>query len=126
MAVENINHINIYTHQPLLDRVRDFYVDIIGLSEGPRPPLPVPDYWLYAAGQPIMHLMVREEEQLGMSVTHLDHIAFTCHGLEETKSRFSSLDIEYKERNIPEFGIVQLFVVDPTGLGVEMNFQVVD
>lgn len=124
MAILDINHINIYTHQPLLDEVRDFYVNVIGLTEGPRPPLPVPGYWLYAAGKPIMHLMEKADADAEVGVSHLDHIAFSCTGLEETLSHLASIEAEYTRREIPQFNIVQLFIKDPSGLGVELNFMV--
>lgn len=124
MTVLDINHINIYTHQPLLDEVRDFYVNVIGLVEGPRPPLPVPGYWLYANGQPVMHLMEKAHAEADIGVSHLDHIAFSCEGLDETTAHLTAIKADFTRREIPEFKIVQLFIKDPSGLGVELNFRV--
>jgi len=37
MAIAGLNHFNIMGSRSLIDEVRDFYVDVIGLSEGWRP-----------------------------------------------------------------------------------------
>lgn len=126
MAVQDINHINIYTHQPLLDEVRDFYVNVIGLTEGPRPNFPFPGYWLYAQGKPILHLMEKTDAEpaADIGVSHLDHIALTCEGLDETLEHLETIKAEFVRREIPEFNMVQLFIKDPSGLGVELNFRV--
>ena len=40
-----LDHINIAT--PRLAESRDFYVEVLGLQEGPRPPFEFDGYWLY-------------------------------------------------------------------------------
>ena len=57
MGVLAFNHFNIRALKPLLEEVRTFYVDVIGLAEGFRPAVPVPGYWLYLEALPILHLM---------------------------------------------------------------------
>ena len=47
-----------YTIEPQdLERTKDFYVDVLGLENGERPPLGFPGYWLYSGGQATVHLM---------------------------------------------------------------------
>ena len=57
MGVLAFNHFNIRAPKPLLEEVRTFYVDVVGLAEGFRPAVPVPGYWLYLEALPILHLM---------------------------------------------------------------------
>ena len=57
MSLVAFNHFNIRAPCALLRTVRDFYVDVIGLLEGPRPDVPVAGYWLYLADVPVLHLM---------------------------------------------------------------------
>ena len=47
-----------YTIEPSdLERTKHFYVEVLGLDNGDRPPLDFPGYWLYSGGQATVHLM---------------------------------------------------------------------
>jgi len=84
MAVLAFNHFNIRAPKPLLEEVRTFYVDVVGLAEGFRPAVPVPGYWLYLETLPILHLM-EWGDVLGTPARergYLDHVAFACDDLE--------------------------------------------
>src|SRR5262245_65887639 len=54
MSVGVLDHYNVSTRR-LGDTVR-FYEDILGLVNGPRPPLDFPVAWLYSACHPVLHL----------------------------------------------------------------------
>ena len=129
MAITGLNHFNIMGSRSLIDEVRDFYVDVIGLSEGWRPDFDFEGHWLYAGDAPILHLMVSEEGALtddsGLSSTtgHLDHIALTAADLTAVESRLIEFGQVYKKKVIPGFNVTQLFLHDPIGLGVELNFS---
>ena len=41
MGVLAFNHLNIRAPKPLLEEVKTFYVDVLGLAEGSRPTVPV-------------------------------------------------------------------------------------
>jgi len=127
MPVADLNHINIKAPMSLLDNVRDFYINAVGLNNGSRPDIPIQGYWLYAGDKPIVHLM--EVADLdgtvlnGKSTTgHLDHVAFTCTDISATEEHLDSLGIEYRRNDFHQYGFSQLFMKDPTGLGVELNF----
>ena len=127
MTVINLNHVNIRAPLPLLDEIRDFYVDVVGLREGDRPGMAVKGYWLYAGDQAVVHLMDSayrgdDGDRLAVGTSHLDHFALTCAGLGETEERLKKLGVGYRKNERPEFGFTQLFLQDPTGLGVELNF----
>ena len=129
MTIAGINHFNIMGSRSLIAEVRDFYVDVIGLSEGWRPDFDFEGHWLYAGDAPILHLMVSEEgsekDDGGTSSTigHLDHIALTAADLTTVESRLVELGQVYKKKVIPGFNVTQLFLHDPIGLGVELNFS---
>jgi catechol 2,3-dioxygenase-like lactoylglutathione lyase family enzyme len=126
LATEGLNHFNIAAPAQLLAEVRDFYVDVVGLEEGYRPDFGIPGHWLYADGRAVLHLM--EVEASGPAPTgvpgFLDHVAFTCRDLEGTERHLQRLGVDYRKHDFSDFGLMQLFVRDPTGLGVEMNFTV--
>ena len=57
MGVLAFNHLNIRAPKPVLEDVKNFYVEFIGLSEGFRPDVPIHGYWLYLDGLPVLHLI---------------------------------------------------------------------
>ncbi len=126
MATEGLNHFNIAAPAALLAQVRDFYVNVVGLEEGYRPDFGIPGYWLYAGDQAVLHLLESGSSDQVPTGTpgFLDHVAFTCRDLEGTERHLQQLGIEYRKSDFRDFGLMQLFVRDPTGLGVEMNFSV--
>jgi catechol 2,3-dioxygenase-like lactoylglutathione lyase family enzyme len=126
MALEALNH---YTIRPVdLERTKNFYVDVLGLPIGDRPPLGFPGYWLYCGAVPTVHLIGPRAEEAAHPARAagatglLDHIAFSCTGLSEIRARLHRHDIAYTERVIPRDGQTQLFMHDPDGVAVELNF----
>jgi catechol 2,3-dioxygenase-like lactoylglutathione lyase family enzyme len=120
MPVLNFNHFNLRAEQPLLDELRDFYVDVLGMKVGWRPPFKSSGYWLYLGDQAVLHLS--EAPSDGTGIGTFDHVAFTCTKLPEFEERLRQLGIEYRRATVPGTTQVQLFATDPSGNGVEFNF----
>src|SRR5690349_21522095 len=58
-----------YTIEPQdLERTKNFYVEVLGLEIGDRPPLDFPGYWLYSGGQATVHLMGTRKPREGIVV----------------------------------------------------------
>lgn len=123
MAMGALQHINIRCAD--VRRSRDFYVDIMGLSEGPRPPFASSGYWLYTGAEPVVHLVQKpaDEPVRGPGTGDLDHIAFAGHGLEAFKALLSSSGLPFREAVVPRDGTIQIFVRDPDGVQLELNFS---
>ena len=51
-----------------------------------------------------------------------DHIAFTCVGLNEMLERLKNHDIEYSVTEVPGSETRQVFLRDPAGIALELNF----
>jgi len=127
MPLEGLNH---YTIRPVdLARTRAFYVEVLGLEEGYRPPLGFEGHWLYCGGNPTVHLIgPRPQREAGWPervvgpTGLLDHIAFSCTGLPEMRERLVKSGLTYEERVIPRDRQTQLFLHDPDGVAVELNF----
>src|SRR3569623_2011262 len=123
MPALGLNHYNIRAGQPLIGRVRDFYVDVVGLHEGWRPPFNFPGHWLYAGDAAVVHLVETSEEQASAPPAGtLDHVAFTCTGFDEFEAKLRTLGVEYRKSAVPGAPLKQLFVKDPAGNGVVLNF----
>jgi catechol-2,3-dioxygenase len=125
MAVIELNHFNLRAPRPLLDRLRDFYRDTIGLQVGARPPFGNFGYWLYAGDQPVLHLSeARPDETRPPHVAStFDHIAFTCTDFHAMRERLDDLEIAYTVAEVPGLLQRQIFFDDPAGNGVELNFS---
>ena len=91
---------------------------------GWRPPFDFPGYWLYLGEQAVLHL-VGVPGARGDAVTRggtFDHVAFTCRELAETEARLRAQGVDYRSVRVPGTQQVQLFLTDPAGNGVELNF----
>src|ERR1043165_2422649 len=99
MSVTGINHFNITAPSELIEKVRDFYVEALGLRVGERPGFRRKGFWLYAGDDPIVHLTADDGEAaraVDESVQgFLDHIAFSCQGLNGLLERLKRMDIPY-------------------------------
>jgi catechol 2,3-dioxygenase-like lactoylglutathione lyase family enzyme len=125
MPTLGLNHINLSGPRGLLNALKDFYCDIIGLEVGARPDFQRFGYWLYADGQAIVHLYesAPDEPRRTDVLTTFDHVAFSCEDSEEFETLLRRRHIEYSKAVVPGTGQVQqLFLRDPAGVKVELNF----
>jgi catechol 2,3-dioxygenase-like lactoylglutathione lyase family enzyme len=121
MKVLRLDHINIAGPFALLETCRAFYVDVLGLSEGPRPRFRRRGFWLYAGDTPVVHLS-ESTEDAGPPAGPLNHFAFQCEGLEETIARLEEKAVPYTIARVPNSEETQIFVADPAGISIELNF----
>jgi catechol 2,3-dioxygenase-like lactoylglutathione lyase family enzyme len=121
MPLVGLDHVNIAGSAPLIERCRAFYVDVLGLTQGPRPAFRSRGFWLYASGSPIVHLTEKEHDAPGARAA-LDHFAFLCQGLEDTMARLTKHGIEFELDPARDTKPAQLFLQDPAGVSVELNF----
>jgi catechol 2,3-dioxygenase-like lactoylglutathione lyase family enzyme len=119
MAISGINHFTVLTDD-VAATVR-FYGDLLGLVEGPRPALGFPGAWLYAGGQAVLHVVggrPRSELRAGA----IDHMAFSASGLGATIAALDAKSVAYQCRQQAGSGMWQVFIHDPNGAKVELDF----
>jgi catechol 2,3-dioxygenase-like lactoylglutathione lyase family enzyme len=124
MPVHAFDHYNLRAPRALLDELRAFYRDVVGLTVGDRPPFRRFGYWLYAGPRPVLHLGEADANEVcgaGVEGT-FDHASFTCTNRPEFERRLAERDIAYRTARVPLTGQVQLFFRDPAGNGVELCF----
>ena len=124
MTTLGLNHVNLRADRELLDKLKEFYCEVVGLHIGFRPPFPGFGYWLYAGDLAIMHLHITrpEEERLPNMISTVDHFAFICTNRKEVEENLKKHGLEYQTVLVPVANQVQLFVRDPAGNRVELNF----
>lgn len=127
--LNNLNHFNIGCPPQLVEEVRRFYVDVIGLREGPLPgKSDFPAHWFYLGDQPVVHLVGRPidppvENPQPRDTGWMDHVAFSCSDHRAARSRLDDLKVPYEFNAFPQAGIVQFIVRDPVGIRIELNFM---
>ncbi len=124
MTTSGLAHINLHAPRPLLDELRDFYRDVVGLHEGFRPTFARFGYWLYAGAQPVVHLYEAaegEERRLDVATT-FDHVAFECADLRAVEAALHDRGIAFRTSPVLPERPVQIFLRDPAGNGVELSF----
>lgn len=118
--ISGMNHFTVITED--LDRTMDFYVQVLGLTPGPRPDLGFAGAWLYAGGRPILHVYADRPVPPGVAGV-IDHMAFSAQGLRQVKARFDERGLRYELRQQKGSGTWQLFTLDPSGAKVELDFD---
>ncbi len=119
MTIQMLDHVNINTRD--LDACISFYSDILGFENGPRPDFGFPGAWMYCGDQAVIHIMAMPDAPAG-NTGPLDHVAFKCSGFDAMKSRLNDSGLKFRSNEVPDFNIKQLFVHDPDGVKIELNF----
>jgi len=120
MAIRAFQHVN--TRSSDVERTKAFY-ERLGLRAGDRPPFASRGYWLYLDGQPVLHLVQRPDGQPHHEHSgNVDHIAFEATDLEGTRRALTDAGLPFREAVVPRDGTIQIFVKDPDGVTVELNF----
>ena len=120
MTIGGLDHITVNTGD--LDAALRFYVDVLGLRHGDRPAFDAPGAWLYAGDRPIVHL-VGGRERPAATTGAFDHFAFQAADLAGVIARLKAADIAYELFAVPGLGRKQVFVEDPDGVRIELNFD---
>ena len=135
----SLNHISIRTLD--VAACERFYCGLLGLQLWPRPAFPFPGLWLYAGDPAVwanacVHIIgidaqdpeglkryLGDKSPADMKGTGtVDHVAFFATDLPATLARLKADNVACRERTVPGIGLHQVFVDDPNGVVVELNF----
>ena len=116
-----------------LEKSKAFYVDLLGLRVGERPPFPFPGYWLYLGDTACVHMApasltkgqidyLGEAREVGANTGAVDHIAFSATDLADFIARAEAHNVDMIKRIVPEDGSCQVFFRDPDGIKIELTF----
>ncbi len=134
-----INHYSIRTTD--MPATRDFYERVLGLTVGPRPNFPFPGIWMYRGdhadvANAVVHIIGMDlNDPVGLKnylgdrdvstlngTGAIDHVAFFADGLKDMLAHLKTVGIAPRERTTPSIGLHQLFLDDPNGVVVELNY----
>lgn len=120
MALKAIDH---FTIKPsALEASVKFYVEVMGLEEGDRPPFEFPGAWLYCGDRPLVHLVANRDGG-GGETGAFDHVAFQATDVAGWRERLKAHGISFDEASVPGRVMCQLFLRDPDGVKIELNFR---
>ncbi|QGP81336.1 glyoxalase/bleomycin resistance/extradiol dioxygenase family protein [Sphingobium sp. CAP-1] len=124
-----LDHFNVVVAD--LDRSEAFYRDMLSL-ESCAPPCPLSRdtaRWIYDDGdRPILHLNSRDAPRVAGrddwsgDTGAVHHIALRCEGHDDICARLDRAGHGYQTNLIDSIGLRQIFVRDPDGVLLELNF----
>ena len=125
MPVTEINHINLRANRHMMNVLRDFYCDIVGLKVGPRTATTSYGFWLYIGNNDVVHL-AEYNKGIGAPDLHVngtyDHVSFTCTDMPAMEAHLIKNNVLYTTRTLIN-GVKQINFKDPAGNGIELNFE---
>ena len=132
MPVTELNHYFVRAND--LEKTKDFYVEVLGFEVMPRPEFPFPGYWLGINGKIQVHMGpagIKNHDMYYLGTPKnaasdnsgvVDHIAFLASEPEKFVKKFKAMGMSFRPRSLPESELFQLFIKDPNGLTIELNF----
>jgi lactoylglutathione lyase len=113
-----INHVLILTSD--LKTMESFWIKVIGLEVGERPPFPFDGLWLYSDGIPFVHVAEQKDARFGHG--SIAHLAFDGADYEALMLRLKQSQHPYTEKDVRLSNDRQVFIAGPDGVTVEMMF----
>ena len=133
MPLSHIEHFLVQTED--MAKTRDWYVRVLGFRVGPNPDFKFPVCWLYLGDRDVIHITqgganvsanrkayVGQESTATQGSGVVDHIAFRATGLRQMLEHLRAEKIEFKQRMVSDQGLYQLFLFDPNGVKIELNY----
>jgi catechol 2,3-dioxygenase-like lactoylglutathione lyase family enzyme len=143
MKINRLEHYNIRTTK--FDETVKFYDEVLGMKckRAPMAPPDFPASWIYDdSGTPVVHLTPVDPKSPKESYAAIaskfrgvdpdatfhgsgavDHVAFECEGFDEILGRLEAKKLAFARNEIPGANFRQLFVRDPNGITLELNFR---
>lgn len=105
-----------------LEQTRRFYCDLLGMRIGPRPAIPLPGHWFYIGSEAVVHVLPRQDEAAPGSQGPIDHFALKAENRPAFEQRLRAAGQPFESRRLAATDTWQIFLDDPDGARVELNF----
>jgi catechol 2,3-dioxygenase-like lactoylglutathione lyase family enzyme len=127
MPLLDLHHVTIKSKD--LDETVRFYADVLGMRQVERPNFPFPGAWL-EMGDTMFHIVAGDvaktdggDYAYNQSASPIDHIALRATGFDAMRQTLVDKSCEWRQSNVPDFRLWQLFVLDPSGVVIELNYE---
>ncbi len=134
MPVSHLEHFLVAADD--LDATRDWYARVLGMTPGPHPDFGFPVHWMYIGEVDVVHIgpsarqageiqkkyLGRTSQDAGAGTGAVDHIAFRATGLRQMLEHLRAEGIRFSQRRANGQALFQLFLYDPNGIKIELNF----
>ena len=133
MPLSHIEHMLVQTAD--IARTVEWYTRVLGMRAGYTPDFKFPVQWLYLGDTDVVHVTeggaatsenrkryVGQQSDALSGTGVIDHIAFRATGLAATLAHLRGLGVDFKQRQVDDQGLYQLFLFDPNGIKIELNF----
>lgn len=132
MPIVGIDHVNIRTGDPALAIA--FYRDVLGMTASAMPGLgdPAKGCWMLdEAGHAAVHIGHAASPYpsdpavpwRGGGDGAVHHVALTCTDRPAFQMRLAAAGVAWAQNRLAQIGLTQLFVSDPDGVLLELNFH---
>lgn len=133
MPLSHIEHFLLQTSD--MEKTREWYTKVLGMRVGPSPDFKFPVLWLYLGDKDVVHVTeggrnvsenrkayVGQQSEAAEGTGVVDHIAFRATGLREMLAHLGKLGVDFRQRQVSDQGLYQLFMFDPNGVKIELNY----
>jgi catechol 2,3-dioxygenase-like lactoylglutathione lyase family enzyme len=119
MNVTRFHHVSVNSNGASLDAMVDFYRDVLGLGDKPRPEIPgIGGHW-HTVGDQELHLVDAPSVGPGIDPTG-HHYCVAVDDLDAAIAELETRGIEYV-RAVQGENTVQIWIVDPAGNTIELQ-----
>ena len=136
MAISHLEHFLVVAQD--YEATVQWYIDNLGFTKGPHPDFgaDIEVTWLYLGDTDVIHIVPpRPDDEprpvpdpnatprdIAQGSRPIHHIAFRAANRVEMTDRFKQRGITYLEQQASKQDLYQVFVRDPNGITVELNF----
>ena len=128
-AVTGLLHVLVKTND--LAQTLAFYKGVLGLREAQRPPFGFAGAWLAcptANGELVIHVWaggpgMGADGVAPYGTATIDHVSLSAVGYKGFRAKFQEQGLPWREFVIPNTTLFQLFVYDPSGVQIELTFD---
>ena len=121
MSISRLDHVSLRTRQ--LQRMIEWYDDILGIKSGFRPQFSYPGAWLYVGEIPVVHLVGTDDDGAGAEqALKLEHFAFAANDLKAFEARLKAKNIPFRRSEKPDINLILINLWDPDGNHIHVDF----
>ena len=128
MPLLDLHHVAIKSKD--LDETEKFYTKVLGMKKVARPQFKFPGVWL-SMGETMFHIYGGSAAKThagnykyNVASSLVDHIALRAKGFDKMRESLKKHRCKWRQFDIPDFKLWQLFVLDPSGVIIELNYDV--